>query len=124
LATGAIRWQAAADHIVCELSGRATSRLDDEILAILRLSIFQLLHLDRVPASAVVDDAVQLARKAGKSSAAGFVNALLRRVSRERLRLPLPDEPADSSDRDAAIEYASVTLSHPRWLIERWLNRY
>jgi 16S rRNA (cytosine967-C5)-methyltransferase len=116
IATGAIRWQAAADHIVQAFSGRAPARLDAEILAILRLSIFQLLHLDRVPASAVVDDAVNLARKAGKKSAAGFVNALLRRVSRERTRLPLPAEPA--------IDRLSITLSHPRWLIERWLARY
>ena len=63
------------------------------MLAILRISIFQLLHLDRVPAAAVVNDAVELAGKAGKRSAAGFVNALLRRVSRERAQLPLPVEP-------------------------------
>jgi 16S rRNA (cytosine967-C5)-methyltransferase len=116
IATGALRWQAAADHIVREFSGRATGKLDPEILTILRLSIFQLLHLDRVPASAVVDDAVNLARKAGKKSASGFVNALLRRVSRERTHLPLPSEPA--------IDRLSITLSHPRWLIERWIERH
>ena len=116
IAAGAIRWQNAADHIVRAFSGRAPARLDDEVLAILRIGIFQLLHLDRVPASAVVDDAVQLTRKAGKSSAAGFVNALLRRVSRERARLPLPATPP--------IDLLSITLSHPRWLAERWLTRH
>src|SRR5262245_2760237 len=78
IAAGAIRWQGAADHLVRAFSGRGPEKLDAEILAILRIGIFQLLHLDRVPASAVVDDGVELARKAGKSSAAGFVNALLR----------------------------------------------
>ena len=116
IATGALRWQAAADHLVQQFSGRTVEKLDAEVLAILRISVFQLLHLDRVPASAVVDDAVQLARKAGKGSAAGFVNALLRRVSRERARLPLPASPP--------IELLSITLSHPRWLAERWLMRH
>jgi 16S rRNA (cytosine967-C5)-methyltransferase len=93
----------------------APSRLT-QVLAILRISIFQLLHLDRVPASAVVDDAVELTRKVGKRSAAGFVNALLRRVSRERTQLPLPSGPP--------IDLLSITLSHPRWLAERWLARH
>ena len=87
-----------------------------EVLAILRISIFQLLHLDRVPAAAVVNDAVELAGKAGKRSAAGFVNALLRRVSRERAQLPLPAEPP--------IDVLAITLSHPRWLAARWLARH
>lgn len=116
IAAGTLRWQAAFDHIVEQFSGRPPSKLDAEILAILRISIFQLLYLDRVPASAVVDDAVEMARKAGKKSAAGFVNALLRRVSRERTALPLPQGPP--------IELLSVTLSHPRWLAERWLARH
>jgi 16S rRNA (cytosine967-C5)-methyltransferase len=116
IAAGAIRWQAASDHVVAAFSGRAPGRLDPEVLAILRISIFQLLHLDRVPASAVVDDAVELTRKAGKRSAAGFVNALLRRVSRERTRLPLPAEPPE--------DFIAITLSHPRWLVERWIARH
>lgn len=116
IATGTVRWQGAFDHVIAAFAGRAPSRLDPEILAILRIGMFQLLHLDRVPASAVVDDAVQLARKAGKKSASGFVNALLRRVSRERAALPLPVEPP--------LDFLSITLSHPRWLAERWLSRH
>ncbi len=116
IAAGAIRWQAASDHIVRQFSGRPIEKLDAEILAILRISVFQLLHLDRVPASAVVDDAVSLAGRVGKRSAAGFVNALLRRVSRERTQLPLPQAPP--------IDFLSITLSHPRWLAARWLARY
>src|SRR5204863_1138347 len=54
--------------------------------------------------------------KAGKRSAAGFVNALLRRVSRERARLPLPVEPP--------IDVLTIALSHPRWLAGRWLARH
>jgi 16S rRNA (cytosine967-C5)-methyltransferase len=122
IATGTLRWQAAFDHVIGVFANRPIARLDPEILDILRLTIFQLLHLDRVPASAAVDDAVNLAKKAGKKSAAPLVNAILRRVSRERGRLPLP--PRDVNTRDAALDYLSVTLSHPRWLVARWLDRY
>jgi 16S rRNA (cytosine967-C5)-methyltransferase len=124
IVTGALRWQAAFDHIVTQFAKRPLGKLDPEILDILRLSVFQLLYLDRVPASAAVNDAVSLARHAGKKSAAPLVNALLRRVSRERNRLPLPPRPASMDDRAAAIDYLATTLSHPRWLAERWLNRY
>jgi 16S rRNA (cytosine967-C5)-methyltransferase len=116
IAAGTLRWQGAIDHVIEAFAGRRLSRLDREIVAILRISGFQLLHLDRVPASAVVDDAVEMTKKAGKRSASGFVNALLRRLSRERDRLPLPSTPP--------LDLLSITLSHPRWLAERWLTRY
>ena len=116
IATGTLRWQGAFDHVIETFAGRPSARLDPEVLAILRISLFQLLHLDRVPAAAVVNDAVELAGKAGKRSAAGFVNALLRRVSRERAQLPLPVEPP--------IDVLTIALSHPRWLAARWLARH
>ncbi len=123
IATGTLRWQGAFDHILARFAKRDPAKLDLEVLTILRLSLFQLLHLDRVPAAAVVDDAVQMTRKAGKASASGFVNALLRRASRERGKLPLPPDPRDTRDRTAALDYLATTLSHPRWLAERWLDR-
>jgi 16S rRNA (cytosine967-C5)-methyltransferase len=124
IAAGTLRWQGAFDHIITAFAGRPTSRLDPEVLTILRLSVFQLLHLDRIPASAAVDDAVQMTRKAGKRSAAPFVNALLRRVSRERQRLPLPHRPSELDAREAWLMYLSITLSHPHWLVERWSLRH
>ena len=122
IATGTLRWQAAYDHVVSTFTRRPLARLDPEILDILRLTLFQLLHLDRVPASAAVHDAVELARAAGKRSAAPLVNAVLRRASRERARLALP--PRDGATREAAVEYLAVALSHPRWLATRWFDRY
>ncbi len=123
IATGTLRWQAAFDHIVGQFTRRPIERLDPEVLDILRSAIFQILHLDRVPVSAAVNDAVELTRRAGKKSAAPLVNAVLRRVSRERIALPLPPRPADPGDRQAAVDYLAITLSHPRWLVERWLDR-
>jgi 16S rRNA (cytosine967-C5)-methyltransferase len=124
IVTGVLRWQAAFDHVIAQFANRPLGKLDPEVLDILRLSIFQLLHLDRVPAAAAVNDAVSLTRQAGKKSAAPLVNALLRRVSRERNRLPLPRRPDSPANRDEAIDYLSTTLSHPRWLAARWLDRY
>ena len=123
IATGVQRMRAALDHLIVVSSKRRLERLDAEIVEILRLSLYQLLYLTRVPAAAVVDDAVMLAGRAGKRSAAGFVNAVLRSVSRTRASLPLPGRPADPANRADAIEYFSVTLSHPRWLAERWYDR-
>lgn len=123
IVTGTQRWQAALDFLIAHFARRPVSRLDPEIVEILRLSLYQLLHLTRVPASAVVDDAVDLARKTGKKSASGFVNAVLRNASRQRGTLPWPARPADASDREAALDFLSITLSHPRWLAARWLDR-
>jgi 16S rRNA (cytosine967-C5)-methyltransferase len=129
LATGTLRWLAAVDHVIAHGSGRPAGRLDTEVRAILRLGVYQLLHLDRIPAAAIVNDAVEMTRRAGKSSASGLVNAVLRHVSRTRHNLPLPPRPAlisDGAPRDPAeaLEYLATTLSHPRWLVERWLSAH
>jgi 16S rRNA (cytosine967-C5)-methyltransferase len=123
ITSGVQRWRAALDHLIAEFARRPIDRLDPEVVEILRLSAYQLLHLTRVPAAAVVDDAVDLTRRMGKRSASGFVNAVLRSISRRRASLPLPPRPVMGSERDAALQYLSITLSHPRWLAERWFDR-
>jgi 16S rRNA (cytosine967-C5)-methyltransferase len=123
IATGVQRWRGALDHLIAYFAKRPVRKLDPEVLEILRLSAYQLLYLTRVPAAAVVDDAVSLTGRVGKRSASGLVNAVLRTLSRNRAALPLPRRPVDPQDREGALEYLSVTMSHPRWLAERWLNR-
>ena len=124
IVTGTLRWQRSLDYLIEHFSRRQIAQLDSEVLAILRLSLYQVLHLTRVPASAVVDDAVDLTRAARKASATGFVNAVLRATLRQRHKLPLPSRPADPADRDAALAYLGITHSHPEWLVSRWLDRY
>jgi 16S rRNA (cytosine967-C5)-methyltransferase len=124
IVTGTLRWQRTLDHLAEHFAKRPLTKVDPQVLAILRLSLFQLLHLDRVPAAAVVDDAVSLTRAARKSSASGFVNAVLRSMLRHRHKLPLPPRPSDPADRDTALAYLGITFSHPEWLVERWLDRY
>jgi 16S rRNA (cytosine967-C5)-methyltransferase len=123
IATGVERWRALLDHLIEGTAARAIDRLDPEILTILRLSVYQLLFLTRVPAAAVVDDAVELARRMKKRSASGFVNGVLRTLSRKRAVLPVPPPPADETDRAAVLDYFAITLSHPRWLVSRWYDR-
>jgi 16S rRNA (cytosine967-C5)-methyltransferase len=124
IVTGTVRWQRALDHLIEAFSRRALARIDADVVRILRLSLYQILHLDRVPAAAVVDDAVDLARAARKPSAAGFVNAVLRTTLRGRQRLPLPPRPADPRDRAAAIAYLGITHSHPDWYVARLFDRF
>src|SRR5688572_5657182 len=120
LVTGTLRWQGQLDHLITHFARRPLTKLDFEVLQILRLGAYQLLHLDRVPASAAVNDAVALTRRARKTSAAGLVNAVLRALSRNSHRLPLPLRPPGGDP----LPYLEVSLSHPGWLADRWLNRY
>lgn len=133
IATGTLRWQAQLDFLIGHFSRRPIEQLDPEILIILRLSTYQLLHLTRVPAPAATSEAVALTRTVRKASAAPFVNAVLRSIWRARQSLPLPERPSaevvarlgtDQRAERAALDYLNIALSHPRWLAARWLNRY
>jgi 16S rRNA (cytosine967-C5)-methyltransferase len=122
--TGALRWQNRLDWLIARAARRDLRKLDPEVLDILRLGLFQLLFLTRVPAAAVVDDSVKLARVAGKSSASGLVNGVLRSLSRSRSTLDLPAIPTSSdAPRDQWLDALSITGSHPRWLVARWIDR-
>ena len=120
---GTLRWQRACDYLIERVSARPLEAIDHDVLVILRLSLYQILHLDRVPSAAVVDDAVSLARASGKTSATGFVNAVLRSILRRRHTLPLPARPDDPANREAALRHLGITWSHPEWLVARWLDR-
>lgn len=119
--TGALRWQSRLDWSIAPLLRVPLAKLDLEVLVALRMAAYQLEFLDRIPAAAVVDDAVALVRTAKKSSAAGLVNAVLRRLARGD-RAALPDVAADASVADVAQALA-IRTAHPAWLVERWLRR-
>jgi 16S rRNA (cytosine967-C5)-methyltransferase len=76
-----------------------------------------LIYLSRLPASAVINDAVELTRRSGKTSAAGLTNAVLRSLARDREALTWPP-------RANLLEHFSVVHSHPAWLVKRWMARY
>jgi 16S rRNA (cytosine967-C5)-methyltransferase len=117
LVAGTLRMRNAIDYQVAQRLNRPLGKLDAAVLRILRLSGYQLLYQSRLPAAAVINDAVHLTRRARKSSAAGLTNAVLRAISRNRHRLTWPA-------REPLLEHLSIVQSHPRWLVERWIARH
>jgi 16S rRNA (cytosine967-C5)-methyltransferase len=113
LTLGVLRRLLWLDRVIGHYAGRAANTLDAPVVRALRLGLYQLRFLTRVPASAAVNESVNLVRVAGLRSAAGLVNAVLRRATRE------PDfDPAAKARGE--IERISVAHSHPAWLVERW----
>ncbi|HWE23197.1 MAG TPA: 16S rRNA (cytosine(967)-C(5))-methyltransferase RsmB [Myxococcales bacterium] len=114
LTYGALRWQLQLDRALAAHSDRPPEDLDAPVRAALRISTFELLHHPRVPAHAAVDQGVELVRTLGLARAAGYANAVLRRVSETRTPPPLPSRDTDPIGHIAALS------AHPRWLVERW----
>jgi 16S rRNA (cytosine967-C5)-methyltransferase len=115
LVYGTLAWQGLLDRVVAQ-GGRNPQKLDLPVRTLLRLALFQLVRLERIPDFAAVDSAVELAKEFKRGAASGLVNALLRRFLREGRRIDLP---ARSSD---LAGYLAAAYSHPRWLVERWLD--
>ena len=131
IALGVQRRRAAIDHLVAQAATRPLSAITPAALDLLRAAAYQLLFLDRIPAHAAVADTVALAREAGVGRAAGFLNAVLRTLADNRRPRNLPAAPGTDPRgarhdvwRRAALDYLATTLSHPRWLVERWLDRH
>ena len=117
LVLGVLRWQLWLDKLIEHYSKRPADALDLPVLLALRLGLYQLRFLTRIPASAAVNESVNLVRSAGVSSAAAFVNAVLRRAIREGDYDPA-EEATDFSEKLA------ITTSHPVWLIQRWATQF
>ncbi|HUG43687.1 MAG TPA: 16S rRNA (cytosine(967)-C(5))-methyltransferase RsmB [Acidobacteriota bacterium] len=113
LVYGTLRRLKTLDFFIERLSDRSIDRIDAAIAWILRISLYQLAWM-RVPAHAVVSEAVDLCPAFRKSSAAGFVNAVLRSFSRER-----PSVPAGDTVREAAVRW-----SHPEWLVAAYWDQF
>ena len=113
LTLGVLRRQLWLDTLVEHFAGRRGDRLDAPVRRALRLGIYQLRFLTRVPARAAVNESVNLTHAARLRSAAPFVNAVLRRAARE------PDFDPAAAITDP-LEKISVETSHPAWLVARW----
>ena len=100
---GVLRYRAQLDFLIAHHSGRAR-KLDPEVRIALRMGFYQLRYLERVPPHAAVKDSVELVKRAHKTSAAGFVNAVLRQVNRDPVAWPSRE----------------IELSCPEWLLARW----
>lgn len=118
LVYGVLRWRARLDWTIASFSKRPFQRLDPSAVQALRLGLFQILFLDRVPPSAAVNTSVDLVKAEGKTWLSGFVNALLRRAVREAGAVQEPDPAADPA------EAIAVAASCPVWLVRRWIDRF
>jgi 16S rRNA (cytosine967-C5)-methyltransferase len=120
---GVLRWRGELDFRIEELSGKRLNYFDAEIAAILRLSFYQIQFLTRIPKSAIVHEAVELARISGKSSAAGLVNAVLRKC--EPTVRGAPDEGREEEPGEPRPEMVLAAVrSLPAWLAERWSRNF
>ena len=117
LVLGVLRWQLQLDRIIEHYANRSIDNLDLAVRLALRLGLYQLRFLSRVPASAAVNESVNLVAHARVRSAQGLVNAVLRRAALE----PDYDPAADTRD---VIERIAIETSHPVWLIERWAHTF
>jgi len=123
LTAGTLRWRNELDAVIAACSRRPIADLAAPVRAVLRLGAYQLRHLDRIPSHAVVHESVEIV-KTLQPRAAGFVNAVLRTLTRRGSNIRLPARPDAGGKRDQAIRYLTSTLSHPEWLATRWLDRY
>jgi 16S rRNA (cytosine967-C5)-methyltransferase len=117
LVLGALRWQLQLDFFIERYAQRKLTRLDAEVVIALRLGLYQLKFLSRIPSHAAINESVKLVKQAGKQSAAAFANAVLRAAEREG------DFDPGQSIKDP-LERLSVETSHPAWLLRRWIERF
>ncbi len=117
LVYGMLRRRAWLDAVLSERVRGGLVRLDADLIDLLRLGAYQLLHMGSVPAYAAIAQTVELAKRRHGIGASKLVNAVLRRLDRERdaLTLPTPSDP---------VEALALRHSHPRWLVARWVARW
>src|ERR1700760_3898666 len=113
---GVLRWRSVLDETIARFSFTPFRKLDLEVLIALRMGIYQKQFLSKIPAHASVNETVELVKQAKKVSAAGLVNAVMRKVK------SAPYDPHASGL--AGLAYLTSALAHPRWLAERWTNHF
>src|ERR1700737_1539507 len=120
LVMGVLRWRSLLDYEISHASSKPLSKLDLEILIALRLGLYQLRWLDRVPHRAAIHESVELVKRSRKRSAAPFVNPVLRKLAASGGAAHRLSE----AGAPASPETLSRTYAHPLWLVERWANEY
>jgi 16S rRNA (cytosine967-C5)-methyltransferase len=118
LVHGVLRWQNKLDWVLNGFSHGNFQKSEVNIKNTLRVALYQILFLDRIPHAAAVNEAVELIKRIRGEKVGGLVNAVLRNIIRnlEGIRYPDPNE-----DR---VQYLSVIYSHPHWIVKRWVKRF
>lgn len=116
LVMGVLRWRSVLDSAISLHSSQQLPKLDLEILIALRLGVYQLMFLSRIPAHAAINESVELVKRARKRSAAAFVNAVLRKIASQSPSPPAVDH--------SSAEALAVNTAHPQWMVDRWCKSY
>jgi 16S rRNA (cytosine967-C5)-methyltransferase len=153
LTLGVLRWQRLLDFLLERQLKKPGAKLDLPVALALRLGLYQLRFLERIPPRAAINESVELVKRARKASAASLVNAVLRRSAEDlaaqgrqslggrsfnsdKKRTPSPRDSAPEADRVIVsaerllpsnlprAERLAILYSHPTWLVERWLARF
>ncbi|GKX31691.1 ribosomal RNA small subunit methyltransferase B [Vallitalea longa] len=115
---GTVEHVITIDYIINKFSKTKTRKMKKIILYILRLSVYQIKYMDKVPVSAVCNEAVKLTKKRKFNNLSGFVNGILRNISRNLNDIQYPNE------IDEPVKYLSVVYSFPEYIIDLWLEYY
>ncbi|HTM09475.1 MAG TPA: 16S rRNA (cytosine(967)-C(5))-methyltransferase RsmB [Verrucomicrobiae bacterium] len=115
---GALRWRGRIDWMLGQSTRKPLEAMDRYLKNLLRVTLYQIFFLDKIPAYAAVNEGVELAKRYGGKNAAGFVNAVARRCLREKDRLMTADGGGD------AVRRLAVAWSHPEWLVRKWLDYF
>jgi 16S rRNA (cytosine967-C5)-methyltransferase len=116
LVQGVLRWRLRLDWMIQQSVRFPFEKIEPPILNILRIALYQIFFMNRVPESAAVNEAVKQATARGQRHVVGFVNGILRDICRRRDKLAFPDR------KDEAVRYLSVFYSYPEWLVQKWIN--
>lgn len=112
---GVIERKITLDYNISLYLSKPLKKLKKEVLVLLRLGAYQILYMDKVPSSAAVNESVKLSKKCGQNYASGLINAVLRKVDSQGLKLPV---------REDTAEYLSVKYSCNKWICEKWLRQF
>ncbi|MBR6401708.1 MAG: 16S rRNA (cytosine(967)-C(5))-methyltransferase RsmB [Firmicutes bacterium] len=116
LVNGTLRNMINIDYIISLYSKTALEKMKPLIINNLRISVYQIMYMDKVPDSAACNEAVELAKQKGFATLAGFVNGVLRNIARNKDNISYPDK------QKHPVDYISVKYSYPVWIIEYWLK--
>jgi 16S rRNA (cytosine967-C5)-methyltransferase len=118
LVMGSLRWLRRLDHVIAAASNRRFDQIEEGLHSPLRVAVYQLLFLDRVPPHAAVHEAVEQAHQLTHRGGASFVNGVLRHIARAPR---LEDWPVEEPH---PVRRLAIEMSHPDFLVERWLDRF
>lgn len=115
---GVLRWRAKLDWVIDYFSKTRLSQIDPKVMNILRIALFQIIYLNRIPVSAAVNTSVEMAKSVTEPYVVRFINGLLRNAAKRYHQVLFPDINKDP------VSALAVNKSFPKWLLERWLDRF